>query len=268
MTTQLEDFVERYPRLFVLTGAGVSTASGIPDYRDQHGDWKHQRPMEYRDFVGGNRARQRYWSRSFIGWRRFVAARPNPAHEALARLEQAGRIARLVTQNVDGLHQRAGSREPIELHGSLATVTCLDCGRAIPRAAMQRALADRNPVLEALTAELAPDGDARLAGFDEQALDIPACAGCGGVLKPDVVFFGEGVPPLRVEQSYAALEAADAMLVVGSSLMVYSGFRFARRARERGIPLAAVNLGKTRADDLLDLKIADDCGAALSKLLN
>ncbi len=264
----LESFVAQHPRLFVLTGAGVSTASGIPDYRDQHGDWKHQRPMEYRDFVGTHRARQRYWSRSFIGWRRFVEAHPNSAHRALARLEQAGRIARLVTQNVDGLHQLAGSRDPIELHGSLARVSCLDCGRALPRAAMQQALAERNPTLEALTAELAPDGDARLGGFDERGLDIPACAACGGVLKPEVVFFGEGVPPARVEQSYAALEAADAMLVVGSSLMVYSGYRFARRARERGIPLAAINLGTTRADDFLDLKITADCGEVLSKLLN
>ncbi len=268
MSTRLADFVDRYPRLFVLTGAGVSTASGIPDYRDQHGDWKHQRPMEYRDFVGAHRARQRYWSRSFIGWRRFAEARPNAAHGALARLERAGRIARLVTQNVDGLHQRAGSREPIELHGSLAQVACLDCGDTLPRAAMQRALAERNPALEALTAELAPDGDARLADFDERGLDIPACANCGGVLKPGVVFFGEGVPRARVEQSYAALESADAMLVVGSSLMVYSGFRFARRARERGIPLAAINLGKTRADEFLALKIAADCGQVLSELLN
>ncbi len=268
MTQRLGDFIERYPRLFVLTGAGVSTASGIPDYRDQHGDWKHQRPMEYRDFVGGHRARQRYWSRSFIGWRRFSGALPNLAHRSIARLEQAGRVARLVTQNVDGLHQRAGSREPIELHGSLAHVACLDCGRTLPRAAMQQALAERNPVLEALSAELAPDGDARLDGFDERALDIPDCAACGGVLKPGVVFFGEGVPAARVEQSYAALDAADAMLVVGSSLMVYSGFRFARRARERGIPLAAINLGRTRADDFLDLKITADCGDVLAKLLN
>ena len=267
MIDRLKQFFDTHERLFVLTGAGISTASGIPDYRDESGAWKHAKPMQFSEFVSSHAARQRYWSRSYYGWQRFGRARPNRAHLALARLEQLGRVERTVTQNVDGLHQRAGSRLLTELHGSLASVYCLDCGNAITRAGMQQALLQRNPQLAALSAEIAPDGDAHLQAFDDSCLDIPACADCGGVLKPAVVFFGETVPPARVQQSREALARSDAMLVLGSSLMVFSGFRFVRDAVRAGIPVIAVNRGKTRADELLADKFEMDCSTALETAL-
>lgn len=267
MSSLLREFIAEHERIFVLTGAGVSTASGIPDYRDDSGDWKHQQPMEYREFVDRHEARQRYWTRSFIGWQRFHLASPNRAHQALARLEQLGRLTRTVTQNVDGLHQRAGSRQVTELHGSLASVGCLGCGAVIERASMQHQLLERNPPLADLSAQFAPDGDADLNNFDTSEVDIPACAFCGGILKPQVVFFGESVPPARVEACFSALASADAMLVVGSSLMVFSGFRFVRTAQRAGIPIVAINRGKTRADELLSLKIEQDCATALVSVL-
>ena len=266
MQTQLNEFIARHERLFVLTGAGISTGSGIPDYRDRHGAWKHQKPMEFRDFIASHAARQRYWTRSFFGWQRFGEANPNAAHLALARLEQLGRLTTTVTQNVDGLQQRAGSRQVIELHGSLANVACLGCAATLPRASMQQQLHERNAWLAGLTAEMAPDGDARLR-VDESRLDIPACHDCGGILKPTVVFFGESVPPVRVQRCRDALAASDAVLVVGSSLMVFSGFRFVREACQQSIPVVAINQGVTRADDLLQYKFEMDCGAALTQAL-
>jgi NAD-dependent SIR2 family protein deacetylase len=268
MSSLLTDFISNHERIFVLTGAGVSTASGIPDYRDDSGNWKHKKPIEYRDFVEQHEARQRYWARSFIGWQRFCRAAPNQAHQALARLEQLHRLASTVTQNVDGLHQRAGSKQVTELHGSLATVVCLDCGASIERVAMQQRLLECNSALTGLSANVAPDGDALLNEFDHSAIDIPACESCGGVLKPQVVFFGETVPRARVQECFDALASADAMLVVGSSLMLYSGFRFIREAQRTGIPIAAINRGKTRADELLQLKVEQDCGVALNAALD
>lgn len=223
--------------------------------------------MEYRDFIGSHRARQRYWARSFIGWQRFQLASPNPAHAALARLERQGRVMRTVTQNVDGLHQRAGSRRVTELHGSLAAVGCLDCATLIPRASMQQRLLAGNPLLAHLTAQLAPDGDAVLDDYDETEIHVPSCKACGGRLKPAVVFFGESVPPARVESCYEALRRADAVLIVGSSLMVYSGFRFVRAASQAGLPIAAINRGKTRADELIGLKLETDCATALNAVI-
>ena len=267
MNERLNEFVAGHRRLFVLTGAGISTASGIPDYRDAGGQWKHQKPMDYRDFVATNAARQRYWARSYYGWQRFGEARPNAAHVALARLEQLGFLAGTVTQNVDGLHQRAGSQQVTELHGSLATVTCLDCAHSIERVSMQQALLERNPQLAAVSGEMAADGDARLQEFDESDLDIPRCEHCDGVMKPAVVFFGEAVPAARLQYCRDLLVMSDAALVVGSSLMVYSGFRFIREALQQGIPVVAINLGKTRADDLLTDKFELDCGAALEAVV-
>jgi NAD-dependent SIR2 family protein deacetylase len=261
---ELRRFLERHRRLFVLTGAGCSTASGIPDYRDLEGGWKRPPPVTYQAFVGDAATRARYWARSLVGWRRFGRARPNGTHEALARLEAEGRVEVLLTQNVDGLHQAAGSRRVIDLHGRLDEVRCLGCERRIARTAFQQALEERNPDWTGLDANDAPDGDADLDGLDFAAFDVPGCAACGGVLKPDVVFFGENVPRERVERAQAHLAAADAMLVVGSSLMVFSGYRFAREAARLGKPVAAINLGRTRADDLLSLKIERDCGAALA----
>jgi NAD-dependent SIR2 family protein deacetylase len=264
---RLHEFIAAHERLFVLTGAGVSTASGIPDYRDASGEWKQRQPMDYREFVGSRAARQRYWSRSYYGWQRISQAEPNAGHYALARLEQLGRVRHTVTQNVDGLHRRAGSRLLTELHGSLQTVDCLDCGASFARESMQQALLRRNPQFLPLSVSIAPDGDAHPGGIDESAIDVPGCPACGGVLKPAVVFFGESVPSVRVQQCRDALAESDALLVVGSSLMVFSGFRFVREAARMGVPVAAVNRGKTRADDLLQHKFELDCSSALEGAL-
>ncbi|MEP7042776.1 MAG: NAD-dependent protein deacetylase [Dokdonella sp.] len=259
----LREFLQRHRRLFVLTGAGCSTASGIPDYRDADGGWKRRPPVTYQAFVGDPLTRSRYWARSLIGWRRFGHARPNDSHAALAELEANGRVEVLLTQNVDGLHQAAGSRNVIDLHGRLDQVRCLGCERLIGREDFQRELERRNPHWALLDAVDAPDGDADLEGLDSSTFSVPACAACDGMQKPDVVFFGENVPRERVDRAGAHLDAADAMLVVGSSLMVFSGYRFARAAARAGKPIAAINLGRTRADDLLVLKVERDCGAAL-----
>jgi NAD-dependent SIR2 family protein deacetylase len=263
----LARFVSVHSRLLVLTGAGCSTASGIPDYRDAAGAWKHARPVSYADFLRSPAVRRRYWARSFVGWPQVARARPNLAHVGLARLEARGRVVGLVTQNVDGLHQRAGSRRVIDLHGRLDTVECLGCGARIARADVQTLLRRWNPGLDHLGARLAPDGDAHLEGALLDTVRVPDCPECGGVLKPAVVFFGEGVPRHRVEAATRALHAADALLVVGSSLMVYSAYRFCLAARSRGRPVAAVNRGRTRADELLALKVEGDCGSALAALL-
>jgi len=264
----LREFVAHHARLFVLTGAGCSTASGIPDYRDADGEWRRGAPVQLADFLANEAARKRYWARGIVGWRRISAARPNAAHRALATLERDGRITQLVTQNVDGLHEAAGSRAIIDLHGRADVVRCLGCERRVPRAAVQEELLRRNPGFAALDALAAPDGDADLDAVNFATFDVPACEACGGTLKPDVVFFGERVPPERVARALAALVDADAMLVVGSSLMVYSGYRFAAAMAQAGKPIAAVNLGSTRADDLLTLKVAEPCADALSFLLD
>lgn len=262
----LREFVASHRRLFVLTGAGCSTSSGIPDYRDADGGWKRAQPVTFQAFTGEAATRRRYWARSLAGWPRFAAARPNAAHHALAALEVEGRIEMLVTQNVDGLHQQAGSRGVIDLHGRLDQVVCLACGATMPRTDLQHALLASNPGWEQHVAEVAPDGDADLEGVDFSAFAVPDCTHCGGLLKPDVVFYGESVPRARVQAAVAALQRSDAMLVVGSSLMVYSGYRFARVASEAGIPIAAINLGRTRADALLALKVEADCARALAAL--
>jgi len=267
MPLPLFEFVTKHPRLFVLTGAGTSTASGIPDYRDNAGEWKHQKPVDYRDFVREHSHRQRYWARSAIGWPRIDNAEPNAAHLALATLEQIGCVLITVTQNVDGLHQRAGSSRVIDLHGKLDRVVCLGCRKYFPRVEMQNYLLSRNPQLAELSARLAPDGDVQLDGIEFSQIKIPHCEDCGGLLKPDVVFFGESVPGARVAQSLDALDRADAVLVVGSSLMVYSGYRFAIKAHQKNLPVAAINRGVTRADDILSLKIERDCGETLVDLL-
>jgi NAD-dependent SIR2 family protein deacetylase len=253
----------------VLTGAGCSTGSGIPDYRDANGDWKRVgRPVTLQAFLADEHARKRYWARSVVGWKRMGAARPNEAHRALAALEHAGRVEQLVTQNVDGLHEAAGSGNVIDLHGRVDVVRCMSCAVRLRREHVQSALVARNPGFADFAAADAPDGDSDLEGVDFAAFEVPSCKECGGLLKPDVVFFGESVPRERVSRAMDALERSDAMLVVGSSLMVYSGFRFARRMAELGKPIAAVNLGKTRADELLALKIAERCGDALAFMLD
>ena len=253
-------------RWLVLTGAGCSTGSGIPDYRDEAGRWKRPQPVTLQAFMGSHATRQRYWARSLLGWPVMAQARPGPAHEALAQLQRQGWMQALVTQNVDGLHAAAGSSGVIDLHGRLAAVRCMQCGAGMERAALQSELLRRNPAWAGLSAEAAPDGDADLDGRDFSGFDVPSCPHCGGVLKPDVVFYGEGVPRERVEAVRAALARAHGLLVVGSSLMVYSGLRFVHEAVAQGKPVAAINRGHMRGEELLDLKIRQDCGALLQRL--
>ena len=260
------EFIATRKRLFVLTGAGVSVASGIPGYRDMNGDWMRAQPIQWQAFRDSEHTRRRYWARSMVGWPMVSKAQPNTAHEALARIGAAGRIARLVTQNVDGLHQRAGSPDVLELHGSLADVLCLGCGARHRRAAIQSQLLRDNPALAEASAAASADGDAHLEWDALELFRVPDCSHCGGMLKPDVVFFGESVPRERVQAAYRALEAADAMLVVGSSLMVFSGYRFCMWAAQAGMPIAAINIGVTRADALLSLKVHAPCDEVLAAL--
>jgi NAD-dependent SIR2 family protein deacetylase len=262
----LAGFIFRHPRLFILTGAGCSTGSGIPDYRDADGQWKRAQPVSFQAFMRDHATRQRYWARSLAGWGRFSQAGPNAAHTSLAHLERLGRVELLVTQNVDRLHQAAGSMNVVDLHGRLDRVRCTTCGWIGLRHDLQRLLEAMNPHWTALEARIAPDGDADLEQ-DFSTFEIPDCSICGGILKPDVVFFGEGVPRDRVELAMTHLRRADAMLVVGSSLMVYSGFRFAQTAADLGLPIAALNLGRTRADDLLQLKVSQPCTEALARVI-
>ena len=272
----LGEILSRARRLVVLTGAGCSTESGIPDYRSPGGAWTRHKPILYGAFVRSADVRRFYWARSFRGWPRFNAARPNAAHRALAELERQGIVHQLITQNVDDLHQEAGSRALVQLHGRNRLVVCLGCRAESPREEMQERLASLNDewlarapwtTLRAEEADFAPDGDADVAGDVVGNFRVPDCTRCGGVLKPAVVFFGESVPPEKVRYAMARLDEADALLVVGSSLTVWSGFRFARRAADRGIPIAIVNIGPTRADDLAALKVERRCGEVLSEVV-
>jgi len=265
-TAQLRDWLAGFRRVFVLTGAGISTGSGIPDYRDASGAWKRPAPVTWQAFTGDPAVYRRYWARSFVGWPKFSVARPNLAHHALAALERDGPVTTLLTQNVDGLHQAAGSRCVIDLHGRLDQVTCLTCGDLTPRDAVQPRLSADNPGWHPGAAAMAPDGDADIAVDAETVFVPPHCPRCGGLLKPDVVFFGENVPRARVQDAQAALAASDAMLVVGSSLMVYSGYRFAKTAADAGLPLAILNAGTTRADALATLRLDAEIGATLGAL--
>jgi len=260
----LAAFISQHPRLAVLTGAGISTASGIPDYRDDRGDWKRPPPMQHQVFMSSHAARQRYWARALVGFRTLQDARPNAAHQALAQLEALGHVSGVITQNVDGLHQRAGSRRVIDLHGRADIVRCMGCGARRMRHDLHAELAARNPQWQGAGARAGPDGDADLEA-DFSAFRVPDCTRCGdGIYKPDVVFFGDSVPRATVEAAFALQAESDALLVVGSSLMVFSGFRFARAAARDGQPIACLNLGRTRADDLYALKVEASAEALLS----
>jgi NAD-dependent SIR2 family protein deacetylase len=249
-----------------LTGAGVSTDSGIPAYRDEEGRWKQTAPMQFRDFVGSELSRQRYWARSMVGWQRMAQAAPNDAHRALAEMEQRGLLRLLITQNVDGLHSAAGSENVVDLHGRLDRVICLGCKNVTPRAELQAKLVAENAEFLGQSFVARADGDVELA-VDYERFRLTACAACGGVLKPDVVFFGENVPVPRVERAMGSLDGARALLIAGSSLMVFSGFRFARTAARLGVPIAVVNLGRTRADELATLRVAGNVGDLLQGAL-
>lgn len=258
--------IGRRGQVLALTGAGCSTASGIPDYRGPDGRLRHSRPVQYQDFVGREQARRRYWARSMIGWPLIEGALPNPAHRALAAMEAAGIVHQLVTQNVDGLHQRAGHRHVVDLHGRLGWVDCLDCRLRMPRAEMQRLLLAANPGFGLDRAGIGPDGDAAVSEEREPAFEVPGCPDCGGILKPAVVFFGENVPRARVEHVRRKLAASALLLVAGSSLTVYSGFRFCREAAALAIPILIINRGQTRADDLAACKLDGEVGAVLTAI--
>jgi NAD-dependent SIR2 family protein deacetylase len=251
----LADFLAAHPRALVLTGAGLSTASGIPDYRDRNGERRGKMPIQGPEFRRSDLVQRRYWARSMVGWPTMAAALPNPGHRAIATLQAHGAVGCLLTQNVDGLHQQAGSPSVLELHGNIHTVVCMDCRAQFARAAVQAQLLEANPALAGAMAAPAPDGDAHVEPGALEEFHLPRCVHCGGALSPDVVFFGDGIPAARTALALAQMEAADALLVVGSSLMVYSGFRFCRLAQDTGKPIAAVNLGRTRADHLIDLKL-------------
>ena len=251
----------------VLAGAGCSTESGIPDYRGPGS--RPRTPIQYGEFVRSEAARVRYWARSAVGWTRFSAARPNAAHRALAELEEAGAVRGVITQNVDGLHHAAGSRRVVELHGSLAAVRCLGCGEGGARDDFQRRLLALNAEWAARLggeAEPAPDGDAELPAWAVESFRVPACERCGGVVKPDVVFFGENVPAATVEEAWRLFEEGGVLLVAGSSLHVYSGRRFVYRAQKDGVPIAVVNLGPTRADEMAAVKVEGRLGQVLPQL--
>lgn len=250
-------------RVCVLTGAGISTESGIPDYRGPGAAVRKRAPIQHREFVEQSAMRARYWARSMLGWPRFRDFEPNDAHRALASWP---RVTGLITQNVDRLHHKAGSRDVVELHGALADVRCLACGRHHDRDALQVRLEHDNPALLGTRFVLFADGDADLPDHVVDGFVVPSCEQCGGVLKPDVVFFGDSVPRPRLELAFSALDAAEVLLVVGSSLTVFSGYRFVLRAKERGMPIAVVNLGPTRADAEATLKLDARAGDVLPAL--
>jgi NAD-dependent SIR2 family protein deacetylase len=250
----------------VLTGAGISTESGIPDYRGPEGK-QRVTPMMYQEFVGAAANRQRYWARSFVGWRRFAAAAPNAGHYAVAKLQQAGLLNAVITQNVDGLHQRAGAHDVLELHGSLARVVCLNCGSHSSRAELEERLRVANPDFVATPHEIRPDGDVVLAEEEVRRFQLVRCLVCGSdLLKPDVIFFGESVPKALVTRCFTEVERSDALLVLGSSLQVMSGYRFVLRAAELGIPVAIVTRGITRGDEQATIRIDAPLGDTLRRL--
>jgi NAD-dependent SIR2 family protein deacetylase len=247
-------------RWLVLTGAGVSTDSGIPDYRGAGAPVRT--PMTIAQFRSGHAARQRYWARSFLGWSSMSTAAPNRTHQMLAALEAGGLLTGLITQNVDGLHAAAGHRDVVDLHGRIDRVICLDCGAVSSRISLQDRLSALNRSFIASGLRTLPDGDVALE--DTAGFVVAACEACGGALKPDVVFFGENVPPPRVDRCRCLVEAAEALVVLGSSLHVFSGRRFVKRAHERGIPIVIVNRGETRGDPWASLKIDGGCAETLA----
>ena len=253
-------------KVTVLSGAGISTESGIPDYRGPEGK-QRVTPMMYQEFVGSAVNRQRYWARSFVGWRRFAAAEPNAGHYAVATTLPTGLLGAIITQNVDGLHQRAGARDVLELHGSLAQVVCLNCGNRSGRAELEERLRIANPDFVATPHEIRPDGDVVLDDEEVRRFQLVRCLVCGSdLLKPDVIFFGESVPKVLVERCFAEVERSDGLLVLGSSLQVMSGYRFVLRAAELGTPVAIVTRGITRGDDQATIRIDAPLGETLGRL--
>lgn len=253
----LSAILESHAPWVALTGAGISSASGIPTYRDHTGTWLGSQPIQHDEFISEPVKRQRYWSRSALGWPRVGAAQPNASHTALVKLEQAGLLTGVITQNVDRLHQCAGSQRVIDLHGRLDQVKCLDCGHITTREAIQNWIEAHNALPNTSALKLRPDGDADLPGHYVSDFRIPQCQQCGGVVMPEVVFFGGTVPRPIVDECYQMIDSSEGMLVIGSSLSVYSGLRFCRYAVDQGRPLIILNKGQTRADDFCTRKFSD-----------
>jgi len=264
MYGDLLDLVSR-GEVAVLSGAGLSTESGIPDYRGPTGATRAASPMTYQEFTGSPQARQRYWARSHLGWRSIAGAAPNPGHRAVADLQAGGLVAGIVTQNVDGLHQAAGAQDVLELHGALGRVVCLACGDGSSRESLSGRLNEANPGFRRGQVPLRPDGDVDLNDVDD--FHVVDCLGCGGLLKPDVVFFGESVPLPRVERALDLVEQARSLLVLGSSLTVMSGYRFVLHATRHDVPVAIVNQGPTRGDPQSTVRVDAPLGKALSRLV-
>ncbi|MDX1492369.1 MAG: NAD-dependent protein deacetylase [Pseudohongiellaceae bacterium] len=265
MSEALAQFIEQTNKLIVMTGAGLSTTSGIPAYRDKAGTWLRTSPIQHHDFINKKESRQRYWARSMKGWPLMHGAKPNKGHAALFAMEQAGLIELLITQNVDCLHQEAGHKALVDLHGSLDRVQCISCENLFSRQDIQEWLELNNPQLHEALAIVKPDGDADIADELISSIRVPECENCGGILKPDVVFFGGTVPRTRIHTINEALGKSDGLLVVGSSLKVFSGFRICRDTHQAGKPIACLTQGVTRADDMISLKIEADCESSLAE---
>ncbi|XP_058449165.1 NAD-dependent protein deacylase Sirt4 [Malaya genurostris] len=271
---KLERFLKDKPKTLVLTGAGISTESGIPDYRSEKVGLyarSNHKPIQHGDFINSEAVRKRYWARNYVGWPRFSAVAPNVTHYKLARLERDERISGVVTQNVDKLHTKAGSKNVIELHGSGYTVICVGktgagCDYRIPRHDFQQILDQMNPHMEDKSTMIRPDGDVELPHEYEENFKIPPCPQCGGSLKPEIVFFGDNIPMPRIETVVRMILESDGVLVLGSSLTVFSGYRIILQAKELGIPVAIVNIGDTRGDSVADLKISARCGELMQDL--
>ncbi|XP_076249548.1 NAD-dependent protein deacylase Sirt4 [Calliopsis andreniformis] len=266
---KLKGFINNHNNICVLTGAGISTESGIPDYRSQGVGLyakSNRRPVLYKDFCKSEAIRRRYWARNYIGWPRFSSIQPNNTHKILSNLESAKKLRCIVTQNVDNLHSKAGSRKVIELHGTAFKVMCLNCDNKICRYHLQDVLNKLNPNITATAQMIRPDGDVDLSQEQVDGFNVPPCENCGGILKPDIIFFGDNVPRQTVESVKYNVEHSDSLLILGTSLSTYSGYRIVLQANSAGKPIAILNIGKTRGDDLADIKVEGRCGEILSKI--
>ena len=264
---EITDLLMESPRWLVLTGAGISSDSGIPTYRNKFGRWKRKQPVTHQEFVKNLSSRQRFWARNVVGWRFISQAKPNRAHYAIRDLQNKGAMIGLVTQNVDGLHQLAGSKNVVDLHGRIDRVKCLSCGDSLSRSSLQSWFESRNPEFAHQAGQVAPDGDADADNLEFTRLSVPCCLKCEGILKPDVVFFGDSVPLKRLKTAKEMMDSASGLLVIGSSLMTYSGYRFCLWADDQNKPIALINEGETRADHLATTKAWAPCAPVLQNWL-
>ncbi|KAL4711906.1 hypothetical protein ACJJTC_006075 [Scirpophaga incertulas] len=265
----LQEFLTRHNRILILTGAGISTESGIPDYRSEDVGLyarSNHKPIQYQEFIKYPKVRQRYWARNFVGWSKFCKVVPNSTHYSIHDLEKANKVTSIVTQNVDRLHQKAGSKNVIELHGSGYQVNCLQCTYKISRDELQQVLLKNNPTMENTFSMIRPDGDVELTSEQVDSFKSPLCPNCEGPLKPDIIFFGDNVPKVRVEQVRRQVSKSDAVFVLGSSLTVYSSYRILLQAKEEKKEIAILNIGPTRADDFTNIKVSAKCGDILPRL--